>query len=65
MSTRQNPSQDLPRWVSIQRTAEHLDISPRTVRRHIAAGLLRATRLGPRLLRVDRESIEAVGGVSR
>ena len=42
----------------IRATAMELGLSVETVRRYIAAGRLTAYRLGPRLVRVRRESIE-------
>ncbi|MCP2627134.1 helix-turn-helix domain-containing protein [Mycolicibacterium smegmatis] len=46
--------------LSIQETADYLGICTRTVRRYIAEGRLRAVRIGPRLIRVERESIDAL-----
>jgi len=46
--------------MSISETAEHLGVCPKTVRRWIAEGRLKAVRLGPRLIRVDRDSIMAL-----
>ena len=37
-----------------------LRVSPRTVRRYGRAGLLDERRVGPRLVRVTRESVEAL-----
>lgn len=45
---------------SITETAELLGVSPKTVRRYIAAGRLKAVRLGPRLIRVDPASVAAL-----
>ena len=50
------PSQDL----GIRETATELRVSADTVRRYVASGRLSAYRLGPRLLRVRRESIDAL-----
>lgn len=49
---------ELPRRVPLQMTAEYLSVSVKTVRRYIADGRLKAVRMGPRLIRVDRDSIE-------
>jgi excisionase family DNA binding protein len=58
----------LPAVVSVSRAAVYLDVSHRTVRRYIADGQLRATRIGPRLIRIDRESLlklaQPVGGAA-
>lgn len=50
----------LPAKVSIQRAAEHLGVDPKTIRRRIADGKLLAYRVGPRLIRVDRDSLLAL-----
>jgi excisionase family DNA binding protein len=50
-------TESLPARVSVNRAAAYLDVSHRTVRRYIADGQLRATRIGPRLIRIDRESL--------
>ncbi|MBN7412666.1 helix-turn-helix domain-containing protein [Mycobacteroides abscessus] len=39
--------------ISIPEVAEKFGVSPRTIRRYIAAGRLTAYRVGPRLIRVD------------
>mgnify|MGYP001176973600 CR=1 FL=1 len=49
-----------PRVISITDTAKLLGISTKTVRRCIADGRLKAVRIGPRLIRVDPESIQAL-----
>lgn len=46
---------------TIQQTADYLNISTKTVRRYIADGKLKAKRVGPRLIRVERESLLALG----
>lgn len=46
--------------LSLQAAAEELGVCVRTVRRHISRGELPAYRVGPRLLRVNREDLEAV-----
>lgn len=48
----------LPARVPLQMAAEYLSVSVKTVRRYIADGRLKAVRMGPRLIRVDRDSIE-------
>ncbi|MBI3217603.1 MAG: helix-turn-helix domain-containing protein [Mycobacterium sp.] len=51
---------DLAPHLSIQQTADHLGVDPKTVRRYIAQGRLKAVRIGPRLIRVERASIVAL-----
>jgi excisionase family DNA binding protein len=52
--------------VSLSAAAEYADVDPRTVRRWIASGRLTAYRVGPRLIKVDLNELEAgfhpVGG---
>ncbi len=48
------------RLVTIQAAADHLDISTKTVRRYIAAGLLTAYRVGPRLLKIDVAEVDGL-----
>jgi len=50
----------IPQRASIQQTADYLGVSTKTVRRYIADGKLKAVRLGPRLIRVERASVEAL-----
>jgi excisionase family DNA binding protein len=45
--------------VSIAAAADHYGVSRQTVRRWIASGKITAYRVGPRLIRVDLEEIEA------
>ncbi len=45
------------RWLSVQETASQVGVTPRTVRRWIAAGRLKCYRTGPRLLRIDSEDL--------
>lgn len=39
--------------------AQHVNVTVRTVRRYIAAGHLTGYRLGPRLIRVDLDELDA------
>jgi excisionase family DNA binding protein len=50
----------LPPRPSIQQAADWIGVNPRTVRRWISHGRLKAVRVGPRLLRIDRESLLAL-----
>jgi len=47
------------RWVSIPDAAEYFDLSDDTVRRMISRGEVEARRFGPRLIRVNLQSIIA------
>jgi excisionase family DNA binding protein len=48
-------------WPTIQQAAEQFQTSTKTVRRRISDGTLVACRFGPRLIRVDPESLSAWG----
>jgi excisionase family DNA binding protein len=50
---------------TIDETAELLNVSPRTVRRLIEAGALRAHRIGRRLVRISDEDIAAFLAANR
>ncbi|AXH46781.1 helix-turn-helix DNA-binding domain protein [Mycobacterium phage Acolyte] len=50
----------MPQRASIQQTADYLGVSTKTVRRYIADGKLKAVRLGPKLIRVERDSVDAL-----
>jgi excisionase family DNA binding protein len=67
MKKNESPERDLPRHPSVQQSAEYLGVDPKTIRRWISGGLIRAHRVGPRLIRVERESLSKlarpVGGV--
>jgi excisionase family DNA binding protein len=56
-----NTRADLPPRPSIRQVAEYLGVDPKTVRRYIAQGRLTAFRMGPRLIRIDRASVLALG----
>lgn len=47
------------RWASIQQTAEHLDVTDRTVRQMIADGRLRGYRNGHKVIRLDLNEVDA------
>jgi len=46
------------RWSTIAQTAAHFGVHPWTVRQWISKGLIHAERIGPRLIRVDIESMQ-------
>lgn len=47
----------LPANPSIQQGAAWLGVDPKTIRRWIAQGRIKAVRVGPRLIRIERESL--------
>ena len=49
----------LRRLVALEDAAEYASVSPKTIRRRIADGTLTGYRLGPRLLRVDLNELDA------
>lgn len=56
------------RLESLSDAAKIADVHPRTLRRYIASGRLTAYRVGPRLIKVDLNELEAsfqpVGGAA-
>jgi excisionase family DNA binding protein len=58
--TNQNRAQ-LPTQPTIAQAAAYFGVDVKTVRRWIAQGRLTAYRIGPRLIRIDRESIIKLG----
>ncbi|MGH2617196.1 MAG: DNA-binding protein [Thermomicrobiales bacterium] len=54
-----SPSRPLA-LAGITTAAARYDVSPKTVRRHIAEGRLTGYRIGPRLLKVDITEADAV-----
>lgn len=60
MSMNSVPHNAPPRWGSVAEGAEHLDVHPRTIRRMIAEGRLTGYRLGPRIIRVDLNEVDAL-----
>ncbi len=55
-----NPS-NTPRYLTIAEAADASSVTPKTVRRWIAAGLLPAVRLGPRVVRIREGELSALG----
>ncbi|MGO9350929.1 MAG: excisionase family DNA-binding protein [Mycobacterium sp.] len=66
---RQPAAEQLPLQVPPRQAAEFFGVDVRTVRRWISDGRLTAHRVGPRLIRIDRESIlrlaNPIGGAAR
>lgn len=50
---------DSPRWASLSEAAEYIHVSPTTMRRMIASGEITGFRVGPRLIRVDLNQLDA------
>lgn len=48
---------ELPPRATISQAAKYLGVDETTVRRWIAQGRLKGYRVGPRLIRIDRDSI--------
>ena len=53
-------SNGLPPRPSIKQAADWIGVDPKTIRRWIAQGRLQAVRVGPRLIRIDREALLAL-----
>lgn len=53
IASSQDPDDDL---LTVEYVADHCAVSPRTVRRWIVAGKLKARRLNRRILRIPRSS---------
>jgi excisionase family DNA binding protein len=47
--------------LTLAQAAARLGCSPRTVRRYVAAGVLRGYRVGPRMLRVTAGDVDSLG----
>jgi len=48
-------------WGTMEEAARILEVSLKTVRRRIADGTIKASRFGPRLVRVDMRSLDDAG----
>lgn len=46
--------------MSIAQAADYLGVTPRTIRSYIAKGRLPAYRLNARLIRIDRDDLDAL-----
>lgn len=58
-----NTGGNIPRDLSgtVQSVAEKRAVSKKTVRRWISDGLIYAERVGPRLIRIDMNSLDNIG----
>jgi excisionase family DNA binding protein len=59
-SLTKKPIAKKPRLIALGLGAERLGVNERTLRRYIAAGLIRGYKVGPRLVRVDLDELEAL-----
>jgi len=50
------------KWLTINEVAARHRISDRTVRRYLAAGILKGRRLGPKLIRISEADADALLG---
>lgn len=57
-STRPDPA--VRRLVSLQRGAEYLECAERTIRRMVADGRITGYRVGPRMVRIDLNELDAL-----
>ncbi|BDB43322.1 MULTISPECIES: helix-turn-helix domain-containing protein [Mycobacterium] len=48
------------RHLALNDAAEYLGVNPRTIRRYIADGRLTGYRVGPRLIKVDADELDAL-----
>jgi len=48
------------RLESLAFAAQYANVHPRTIRRYIASGRLNAYRVGPRLIKIDLNELEAI-----
>lgn len=53
-----------PAWVTVRDAAEALRVSDRTIRNWVAAGILKADRVGPRLIRIPASELDRLGGAA-
>jgi excisionase family DNA binding protein len=51
----------LPLLPSVKQAANYVGVDPKTVRRWISQGRLSAKRIGPRLIRLDRDEVLQLG----
>jgi excisionase family DNA binding protein len=51
----------LPPLPSVKQAANYVGVDPKTVQRWISQGRLSAKRIGPRLIRLDRDEVLQLG----
>jgi excisionase family DNA binding protein len=54
------PKNTQTRLSSISEAAEYYDVNPKTIRRWIKSGHITGIRIGPKLLRVDLDELDAL-----
>jgi excisionase family DNA binding protein len=57
---RSNKHTGLPSLLSINQVADATGLSTKTIRRRVSDGTLLAHRIGPRCIRIDRDSVLAL-----
>ncbi len=55
------PADQAPQWLTIKQAAERRQVCAKTLRRWISDGILPAERVGPRLIRIRADDLDAVG----
>lgn len=50
-----------PSWLSVRDAAESLGVTEKTIRNWIAAGHIKADRVGPRLIRIPSSELARIG----
>lgn len=59
MTAIDHDAQAAPAYFSVQTAAEHLDVHPALIYKEIRANRLRAVKIGPKVIRIPREALEA------
>lgn len=52
------------RWATKTQAAEHAVVHPNTIDNWVTAGIVRAYKFGPRLVRYDLNEIDAMGAAT-
>ncbi|WP_198957230.1 helix-turn-helix domain-containing protein [Mycobacterium lehmannii] len=52
---------EIPCWLTIKQAAAYYQISQHTVRKMISIGDLKAKRIGPKMIRIERDSLLELG----
>ena len=51
--------------VPVSAAAEHYEVSPQTIRNWIRTGVIQAERIGPKVLRVDLETLKPTAVIAK